>query len=388
MAPIRTAAALSPANDDRIALFDLQRQRARLDQEIKAGIDTVLHHGQFILGPEVTLLEERLAAYAGADHAVAVSSGRDALMIALMAMGVKPGDAVFVPAFTFAATAGAVASIGASPVFVDVDPATYNMDAADLERAVADVQAAGELTPRVVMPVDLFGLPADYVAIHAVADRHGMTVLADSAQSFGSTLNGQRAGAMAPISATSFYPTKPLGCYGDGGAILTHDEQMAEAVRMIRSHGRQGTGDEATVLGLTGRLDTIQAAVLLVKLDVFDRELARRREIAARYDEALRDVVAVPATPPGAESALALYTVRVPHRDAVRERLDEAGIGTGLFYRLALHHHPAFHGFDGRSLPVSERLTTEVLSLPIHPDLTDQEVDRVIAGVLEAVRPA
>jgi len=388
MAPIRTAAALLVANDDRIALFDLQRQQARLDRDIKAQIDTVLGHGQFILGPEVSLLEERLAAYAGARHAVAVSSGRDALMIALMAIGVKAGDAVFVPAFTFAATAGAVASIGARPVFVDVDAATFNMDPVDLERAIVEVAAMGTLTPRVVMPVDLYGLPADYAALKAVAERHGLTVLADCAQSFGAELGGRRAGAMAPISATSFYPTKPLGCYGDGGAILTEDDNLASAVRMIRSHGRQGTGDEAMVLGLTGRLDTIQAAVLLVKLEVFDRELARRREIAARYDAALGGAVATPPVPAGAESALALYTIRVPHRDAVRERLDAAGVGTGVFYRLALHHHPAFHHLDGRKLPISEQLTGEVLSLPVHPDLTDAEVDRVIETVLAAVKPA
>lgn len=385
MAPARTATALSVANDDRIALFDLQRQRQRLDRDIKARIDAVLGHGQFILGPEVGLLEERLAAYAGAKHAIAVSSGRDALMIALMALKVKPGDAVFVPAFTFAATAGAVASIGASPVFVDVDPATFNMDAADLERAIAEVEAAGELKPRVVMPVDLYGLPADFPAIRAVADRHGLTVLADSAQSFGSTLDGRHAGALAPITATSFYPTKPLGCYGDGGAILTDDDDLAEIVRMIRSHGRQGTGDEAIVLGLTGRLDTIQAAVLLAKLDVFDAELARRREIATRYDAALRAACTVPTVPDGAESALAIYTIRVAGRDDVRERMERVDVGTGVFYRLALHHHPAFRHFDGRKLPVSERLTGEVLSLPVHPDLTEQEVDRVIEAVLSAI---
>ncbi len=388
MAPVSTATLLPAANDDRIALFDLQRQRARLDGEIKARIDAVLAHGQFILGPEVTLLEERLAHFAGVGHAIAVSSGRDALMIALMAMNVKPGDAVFVPAFTFAATAGAVASIGATPVFVDVDAETFNMDAAALEEAIRIVDEAGKLVPRVVMPVDLYGLPADYPAIRAVAERHGLMLLADAAQSFGSEHDGRRAGAMAPISATSFYPTKPLGCYGDGGAILTEDEGLAESVRMIRSHGRTGTGDEATVLGLTGRLDTIQAAVLLAKLDVFDRELARRRAIAARYDAALGEAVTVPTIPAGAESAFALYTIRIPDRDRVKEQLDEAGIGTGLFYRLALHQHPAFRDYVGHDLPVSEHLTREVLSLPLHPDLTDQEVERVIEAVLAATRAA
>lgn len=384
MAQVRPATALPAANDDRIALFDLQRQRARLDGEIKTRIDTVLAHGQFILGPEVTLLEERLARYAGAKHAIAVSSGRDALMIALMAMGVKAGDAVFVPAFTFAATAGAVASVGASPAFVDVDATSFNMDPAALEEAVVRVAAAGKLTPRAIMPVDLYGLPADYPAIQAVADRHGLTVLADAAQSFGGELGGRRAGALAPISATSFYPTKPLGCYGDGGAILTEDENLADSVRMIRSHGRTGTGDEATVLGLTGRLDTIQAAVLLAKLDVFDLELARRREIAARYDAALKDFVTVPTIPDGSESAYALYTIRVDKRDALKEALDAVGIGCGLFYRLALHQHPAFRDFVEDGLPVSEQLTREVLSLPLHPDLTDPEVDRVIEAVLDA----
>jgi dTDP-4-amino-4,6-dideoxygalactose transaminase len=384
MTPVRSAVR-AVANDDRVGLFDLQRQRARLESDLKARIDAVLAHGQFILGPEVETFEKRLGAYAGAPHVMGVSSGRDALMIALMAMGVKAGDAVFVPAFTFAATAGAVASIGASPVFVDVDPLTYNMDPADLERAIAEVEAEGRLKPTAVMPVDLYGLPADYAAIGKIAARHGMTVLADAAQSIGGAAGNARVGALAPITATSFYPTKPLGCYGDGGAILTEREDLAERVRMIRSHGRQGTGDAAMVLGLTGRLDTIQAAVLLAKLDVFEVELERRRAIAARYDDGLRDVVGVPAIPDGLRSAFAIYTIRVPHRDRVRALLDEAGIGTGLFYRLALHEHPAFRHFDGRHLAVSERLTGEVLALPMHPDLSDEEVDRVILGVRAAV---
>jgi UDP-2-acetamido-2-deoxy-ribo-hexuluronate aminotransferase len=382
-----TASALAAvAGATRIPLFDLQRQRTRLERDIRRRMDVVLAHGQFILGPEVDDLEKRLASFAGVGHAIAVSSGRDALMIALMAMGVKPGDAVFVPAFTFAATAGAVASIGAAPVFVDVDPDTFNMDPADLERAIAETEAKGQSVPRVVMPVDLYGLPADYAAIGAVAARHGLAVLADAAQSFGGAVGNTRVGALAPISAVSFYPTKPLGCYGDGGAILAEDGAIADQVRMIRSHGRAGTGDAAMVLGLTGRLDTLQAAILLAKLEVFEDELARRREIARRYDAGLADVVRVAPVRSGFSSAYALYTVTMLHRDAVRTRLDEMGIGTGLFYRLALHQHPAFRGFDGRSLPISERLADHVLSLPMHPDLTDDEVDRVIAAVRAAVR--
>jgi UDP-2-acetamido-2-deoxy-ribo-hexuluronate aminotransferase len=385
MTPAHPARNLSLAADGRIPLFDLQRQRARLEDDIKARMDAVLAHGQFVLGPEVDLLEKRLATFSGIDHAIAVSSGRDALMIALMAMGVGAGDAVFVPGFTFAATAGAVASIGASPVFVDVDPATFNMDSLDLDRAIMEVRDKGLLRPRVVMPVDLYGLPADYPAIARIAEKHGLEVLADAAQSFGGGIGDARVGALAPISATSFYPTKPLGCYGDGGAILTDRADLAEGVRMIRSHGRQGTGDEAMVLGLTGRLDTLQAAVLLAKLEIFSEELTRRKEIAARYTDALRSVVKTPVIPDGCQSVFALYTIRVADRDGVRARLEEKGIGTGLFYRLALHQHPAFRAFDGRSLPASETLADEVLSLPIHPDLRDDEIDRVIAAVIEAV---
>lgn len=381
----RRAAALSVATVGRIALFDLQRQRARLEADLRQRMDAVLAHGQFILGPEVDLVEKRLAAFAGAADCIAVSSGRDALMIALMAMGVGPGDAVFVPAFTFAATAGPVASIGAIPIFVDVDPATFNMDPADLERAVAETVAAGSLVPRVVMPVDLYGLPADYPAIAGVAESHDLAILADAAQSFGGRLGNARVGALAPVSATSFYPTKPLGCYGDGGAVLTESAEIAEAVRMIRSHGRSGTGDEAMRLGLTGRLDTLQAAILLSKLEVFEGELRRRREIAARYGAALKDAVIVPAIPASMESAFALYTIRVPNRDAVRAALEAKGIGTGLFYRLALHQHPAFRDLPTRPLPRSEELANEVLSLPIHPDLDDEEVDRVIEAVLAVV---
>jgi dTDP-4-amino-4,6-dideoxygalactose transaminase len=303
-----------------------------------------------------------------------------------MAMGIKPGDAVFVPAFTFAATAGSVVSIGAEPVFVDVDPVSFNLDPADLERAIAETAAAGRLVPRAIMPVDLYGLPADYAAINAIAARHQLMVLADAAQSFGGAVGNTRVGALAPVSATSFYPTKPLGCYGDGGAVLAEDAAVAEQVRMIRSHGRAGTGDEAVVLGLTARLDTLQAAVLLAKLPIFADELDRRAEIAARYTAALRGAVKVPAVPAGSRSAFALYTIRVPNRDDVRAKLDAAGVGTGLFYRLALHQHPAFKAFIGRPLPVSEQLANEVLSLPVHPDLTDAEVDRVIAATLAAVR--
>jgi len=382
----RPAVSVAPG---RVAFFDLQRQQRRIHDDVRQRMDAVLNHGQFILGPEVEQLEQKLAAYAGVPHAIGVSSGRDALMIGLMALGIGAGDAVFVPAFTFAATAGAVCSVQATPIFVDVDPKTFNMDPADLERAIAEVLEAGELTPRVVMPVDLYGLAADYETIGAIAARHDIVVFADSAQSFGGRAGNRRVGGMAPISATSFYPTKPLGCYGDGGAILTDDDQIADAVRTLRSHGRQGTGDVAVRNGITGRLDTLQAAILLAKMTIFDEELQRRDQIARQYDAALAGRVGVQARPEGYFSANALYTIQVEGRDRLKAELDANGIGNAFFYRLALHQHPAFAEAPKRPLPVSERLADTVISIPMNPDLTDEEVGRVIAVVGEfAAAPA
>ena len=388
---------MSPANSAQLAtpevvrrqvnLFDLQRQKARLGAEIEARIDKVLDHGQFILGPEVEELEQDLAAFAGVKHAIAVSSGRDALIMALMALDVGPGDAVFVPGFTFSATAGSVASVGAAPVFVDVLEDTFNMDPADLERAVERVKKEGKLTPKIVMPVDLYGLPADYAAIGKVASAHGMRVIADGAQSYGGEAGNSRVGALAPLTATSFYPTKPLGCYGDGGAIFSTEDDLADAVRQIRHHGRAGDGDEALRLGMTGRLDTIQAAVLQVKLAAFEFELGARRRLAEMYTERLKDYVAPPHIPNGFDSAYALYTVRVKNRDGVRAKLQEQGIGTGLFYRIPLHKHPAFAQWvrEDEPLPVSEALAEDVISLPIHADLTDEELDYVVTHFLKAI---
>lgn len=370
-----------------VPLFDLKRQQARLRADIDTRISRVLDHGQFILGPEVDALERELAGFAGARHCIAVSSGRDALIMALMALGAGPGDAVFVPAFTFSATAGVVASVGASPVFVDVDEATFNMNPAALDAVVSQVVADGVLRPLAVMPVDLYGRPADYPAISEVAARHNLQVVADAAQSFGGSLGETSVGALAPISCTSFYPTKPLGAFGDGGAVFTEDDQLAEAVSQIRTHGRQGDGDEALRLGMTGRLDTIQAAVLQAKLSVFADELTRRQEVAERYNAALSDAVATPMNEQGVGSAWALYTVRLPNRDAVRATLQADGVSTALFYRIPLNRHPAFAKYlTGREdLPVSERLASEVLSLPMGPDITDDEVDYVIERLLAAV---
>ena len=370
-----------------VGLFDLTRQRDRLGLRIEARIDEVLKHGQFILGPEVSELEADLAKFAGARHAIGVSSGRDALTMSLMAMGVGPCDALFVPGFTFSASAAAVAPLGATPVFVDVELETFNMDPAALETAITATEAEGRFKPKVVMPVDLYGLPADYDRISGVAAKHGLRVLADAAQSFGGIMGNRRVGTLAPISATSFYPTKPLGAYGDGDAIFTEDDELADAIKMIRTHGRQGSGDEALRIGMTARLDTIQAAVLLVKLEAFAEELDRREKMAALYTELLSDDFATPVLPAGMRSAWALYTVRIQNRDRVRERLSEAGVGTGLFYGVPLHHHPAFSQWvpDDLSLSVTERLVQEVLSLPMHGDIEEREVAFVVEKLREAV---
>ncbi|RAH97665.1 hypothetical protein DLJ53_27850 [Acuticoccus sediminis] len=370
-----------------IPLFDLKRQQARLRFDIDRRIAKALDHGQYILGPEVTELEQDLAAFSGVKHCIAVSSGRDALIMALMAMGIGAGHAVFVPAFTFSATAAVVIAVGATPVFVDVDEATYNMDAARLDEAVASAKSRG-LTPGAVMPVDLFGRPADYPALKAAADAHGLPLISDAAQSFGGALDGNRVGSLAPISCVSFYPTKPLGAFGDGGAVMTDEDDLAAAVRQIRTHGRQGDGDEAMRIGMTGRLDTIQAAILLSKLTVFKAELNRRAELAAIYQAELGDICTLPpADSDGVRSAWALYTVRVKYRDAVRAALTDRQIGTGLFYRVPLHRHPAFAATltGSEHLPVSETLADEVLSLPMGPDLTDEEALRVVDAVADAI---
>ncbi len=370
-----------------IPLFNLKRQEQRLRPELDRAIATVLDHGQFILGPEVTALETDLAAFSGVRHCIAVSSGRDALLMALMALGVGPGDAVFVPAFTFSATAAAVMAAGARPIFVDVLLDSANMDPDDLERAIADTEGLAGTTPKAVIPVDLFGLPADYGRIGAIAAAHGLAVLSDAAQSFGGAVGNARVGAFGAISAVSFYPTKPLGAFGDGGAVMTDDDTLAEAVRQIRTHGRQGDGDVAMRIGLTGRLDTIQAAVLQVKLAGFPAELERRAEIAALYDSLLPGSIARPEIPSGVRSAFALYTVRLANRDAVRTSLAAADIGTGLFYRVPLHRHPAFAALvpEARSFPIADFLSDTVLSLPMGPDMTDAEVERVARAVAAAV---
>lgn len=369
---------------DPITPLDLAAQRARLGDGIDRAMARVMEHGRFIMGPEVFELEERLAAFCGAPHAVSCSSGTDALLLALMAWGVGSGDAVFVPALTFAASAEVIVLAGATPVFVDIDPVTLNVDVESLRAAVATVRG---LRPAGVIAVDLFGLPADYDAIRALAGEHGMWVLADAAQSFGSTLHGRGAGTYGDAVATSFFPTKPLGCYGDGGAVFTADAEMAARLRSHRIHGQGEHPFDHPRIGITGRLDTLQAAVLLQKLDILSEEIAARQRLADRYSAELADVAVVPVVDPRATSAWAQYTVQVDCRDAVAARMAERGVPTTVYYPKPIHHQAAYARYPVApgGIPVAEAVTQRVLSLPAHPYLTEGAQSRVIDAMRGAV---
>jgi dTDP-4-amino-4,6-dideoxygalactose transaminase len=371
---------------DPIPFVGLRAQLERLRPEIERALGRVLDHGQFIQGPEVFELERELERFCGARHAVALSSGTDALFVALLAHGIGRGDAVLVPAFTFTATAEAVLLVGAEPVFVDVDGRTFNLDLDDLERRLAAVRSAGRLQPRAVLAVDLFGLPADYPRLCALADRESLLVIADAAQSFGGSLRGAKVGTLAPVTTTSFFPAKPLGGYGDGGALLCEDEAFATVARSLREHGQGAQRYEILRVGLNGRLDSLQAAILLVKLRVFAEEQARREDLARRYDERLRAAVTVPLRPEGAASAWAQYTVLVEERDRVKAALEADGVPTAVYYPKPMHLQPAYAAFGegAGSMPVSERLCGQVLSLPMHPYLSPSQIERVCDAVIEA----
>ncbi|WP_372622500.1 DegT/DnrJ/EryC1/StrS family aminotransferase [Falsiroseomonas sp.] len=379
-----------------IALFDMKAQQALIRPELDRRLAAVLDSGAFINGPEVRELEAKLAEFAGCAHAVGVSSGTDALQIAMMAEGIGRGDAVFLPAFTYTATAEVPLVLGATPVFVDVDPVTFNLDLADLERRIALVAKDGRLRPRAVIGVDLFGLPADWPAIEAICAKHDMFALDDAAQAFGAALHGKRLGRWGHAAALSFYPTKTLGCYGDGGALLTDSAERAELYRQLRTHGEGKSRYEVLRTGMNGRLDTMQAAVLLAKLPLFEGELAARAKVAALYAEALAGLpLQLPVTTPGAEHAWGLYSVLLPDT-AARERVQEvckaAGVPTAIYYPKPLHHQPAYAPAHAASvapggppaLPVSEMLCGRIMSLPMHPYLTAEDVARVVAAMRRA----
>ena len=368
-----------------IPFIDIGAQRQRLGKTIDEAVSRVLAHCQFINGPEVTQLEAELASFSGAKHVVSCASGTDALLMVLMAKGVGPGDAVFCPSFTFCATGEAVALAGATPVFVDVDAATFNMDAASLKRGIATARKLG-LKPRAVIPVDLFGQSADHDAIGAVAEDEGLFVLDDAAQGFGASYKGRRLGTVALATATSFFPAKPLGCYGDGGAIFTDDAKLAETLRSIRVHGQGSEKYDNVRIGLTARLDTVQAAVLIEKLKIFDDEIAARNRIAERYAQGLGNVVTVPHLASGATSVWAQYTIRLPagtDRDGFASALKAQGIPTAIYYPKSMHQQTAYRDFpiaDG-GLSVSERLSSDVISLPMHAYLDEPIQERIVKAV-------
>ncbi len=371
---------------ENIQFIDLQAQRAYLGSKIDEAIARVLAHGRFIMGPEITTLEAQLSEFGNAKRTVSCSNGTDALQLALMAFEVGPGDAVFVPSFTFASTGEVVALVGATPVFVDVLPDTYNVDPAHLELAIDGVKAAGNLTPKAVIAVDLFGQIADYPALKKITDAHGLKLISDAAQGFGATLNGQQSGAWADVVTTSFFPAKPLGGYGDGGAILTNDSTLADILESLRVHGYGTDKYDNIRIGMNGRLDTLQAAILIEKLAIFPEEIGKRNDVAARYSEALSEVATVPYIMDGALSVWAQYTLLVEDRDALQARLKERGVPTAAYYPKPMHQQTAYKHYPqgGNGLPVSDRLAGEVLSLPMHPYLDTKTQDYIIESVKQA----
>ena len=372
-----------------VPFIDIAAQRVRLGKSIDEAVSRVLTHCQFINGPEVTALEAQLAAFSGAKHVVSCASGTDALVMVLMAKNVGPGDAILCPSFTFCATGEAVALVGAVPVFVDVDEATFNMDPASLKRGVATARARG-LKPRAVIVVDLFGQSADHDAIGDVAEAEGLFVLDDAAQGFGASYKGRKLGTFGLATATSFFPAKPLGCYGDGGAIFTDDDELAEVLRSIRVHGQGSDKYDNVRLGITGRLDTMQAAVLIEKLKIFEDEIAARNRIAERYARGLGNFVTVPRLASGCTSVWAQYTIRLPKgvdRDGFAAALKAQGVPTAIYYTKSIHQQTAYRHYpvaDG-GLPASERLSDDVISLPMHAYLDEVTQDRVIKAVRGAL---
>ena len=376
-------------NPPPIPFIDVAAQRRRLGSAIDAAVGRVLNHCQFILGPEVLAFEAELAAFCGARHVVTCASGTDALVLALRAMGIGPGDAVICPSFTFCATAEVAALVGATPVFVDADAATCNIDAKGIAGAVATAKEAG-LRPKAIIPVDLFGLPADHGAVQAAAKADNLLVLDDAAQAFGATCYNRRLGTFGRATATSFFPAKPLGCYGDGGAVMTDDDAFADALRSLRVHGQGSDKYDNIRIGLASRLDTIQAAILIEKLKIFPDEIDARNRIANRYTEGLGDSVGVPRIPAGYTSVWAQYTIRVAGgcRDALAAALKAEGIPTAIYYPIPLHRQQAYKHYPvGKGgVAVSDRLATEVISLPMHAYLDAPTQDHIIDTVRRALK--
>ena len=372
-----------------IPFIDLAAQRQRLKPAVDVAVAKVLDHCQFIMGPEVRAFEAELAAFCGAKHVVTCASGTDALVLALRAFGIGPGDAVICPSFTFCATAEVAVLVGATPIFVDVDPVTFNIDASGIAGAVETAKAAG-LVPKAVIPVDLFGLAADHGAVAAAAKAHGLMVLDDAAQGFGAMIDNRRLGTFGHATATSFFPAKPLGCYGDGGAVMTDDDKLADLMRSIRVHGAGSDRYDNVRIGLASRLDTIQAAVLIEKLKIFPDEIEARNVVARRYAEGLSDLIKVPTVPAGSTSVWAQYTIRLKPgtRDAFAAALKADGIPTAIYYPIPLHLQQAYKQYPVGKGGVgnSEKLAAEVISLPMHPYLDEPVQARIIDSVRRALK--
>jgi dTDP-4-amino-4,6-dideoxygalactose transaminase len=381
--------------------IDLAAQQKRIRNEIEANITAILDHGRYILGPEIKSLEEKLAQYAEVKHAVSCASGTDALLLALMAYGVGPGDAIFTTPFTFIATGEVISLLGATPVFVDIESQTFNLDTAKLEQAIEAIKGSvtgdhplprsdGALVARGIIPVDLFGLPADYDRINVIAQRHDLFVVEDAAQSFGAEHNGKMAGILADIGCTSFFPAKPLGCYGDGGMCFTNDDSLAEIMNSLRVHGKGTHKYDNVRTGINGRLDTLQAAILLAKFSIFPEEIELRQQVAQRYNELLNQTkeVQTPLIPEKLKSAWAQYSVLAEdenHRSILQARLKESGIPTAIYYPKPLHLQSAFQslGYKEGDFPVSEDCSRRIFSLPMHPYLSSSDQES-IAQVLSS----
>jgi len=359
---------------------DLPAQYKEYQKEIDEAMSAVLTSSRFINGPEVKKLEEELAGFVGIPHAIGCASGTDALMLALMALGIGAGDEVITTPFTFIATAETIALVGAKPVFVDIEPDTYNLNPQLLERAVS-------ARTKAIVAVDIFGLPANYEAIQAIADRHNIFLIEDAAQSLGAELDGRKCGSFGTLATTSFFPAKPLGCYGDGGMIFTADEKLAERLRIRRNHGQQRRYHHS-MLGMNSRLDTLQAAVLLAKLPHFAAEIDQRRQIAASYSESFAPFFQVSVEKPGYFSVFAQYSLRSDRRSQVIETLNDAGIPTAIHYPVPLHLQEVFSelGYQPGNLPVAEQVCEEIFSIPVHPFLSDEDKDKIIAVAIGALK--
>lgn len=370
--------------------IDLKTQFERIEEDVTARVNAVLQSQRYVMGPEVNELEEKLAEFAGTKYAYTCASGTDALVIPLMAYGLEKTDAVFVPSFTFFASAESITLAGGTPIFVDIDEDSFNMDPIELEKEIKRVVGEGKLTPRGIIPVDLFGRLADYEAISGIAEKYGLFVLEDACQGFGATSNGKRACSFGDVAATSFFPAKPLGCYGDGGAIFTNSDELASLITSIRVHGQGVDKYDNVRIGVNGRFDTIQAAVILAKLQIFEDELLERERVAAYYTKNLSDVLRTPSSVLHETSAWAQYTLVAKdkaQRDQVLAGMKDMGIPSAVYYPVPIHQSTAYRdlGYGDVALPVSEELASRVFSLPMHPYLREEEMDRIISAVRESL---